>query len=110
LIVPYNLEQNGVVERKNWSIEESVRAMLDDEDLPKFLWGEATKAVVYIQNRSPHKSLDNMTLEEAFIGKKPSVDHLWIFGCPVYIHIPKDKRKKLDPTSMKGICFGYKFI
>ena len=35
------------------------------------------------------------------------MDHLRIFGCPVYIRIPKDKRKKLDPTSINGIFFGY---
>lgn len=50
LIVPYNPKQNGVAERKNWSIEESVKAMLHDQDLSKFLWGEATNTVVYIQN------------------------------------------------------------
>lgn len=88
-------------------IEESVRAMLHDQDLPKLLGGEATQIVVYIQNRSPHRSLDNMTPEEAFTGRKPSVGHLQIFGCHVYIHIPKDERKKLDPTSIKGIFFGY---
>jgi len=42
-----------------------------------------------------------------FTGKKPSVEHLQIFGCPVYIHIPKDKRKKLDPSGMKGTFVGY---
>eukprot|EP00253_Pinus_taeda_P032826 PITA_32826 len=72
--------------------------MLHNQDLPKYLWGEATKTTIYIQNRCPHKSLDNKTLEEVFTGKKPSVDHLRIFGCPVYIHIPKEKRKKLDPS------------
>jgi hypothetical protein len=35
-----------------------------------------------------------MTLEEAFLGKKPNVEHFRIFGCLVYIHIPKDKKKK----------------
>lgn len=50
--------------------------MLPDQDRPKFLWGEATMTTVYIQNRSPHKSLDNTTLEEVFTGKKLSVDHL----------------------------------
>jgi hypothetical protein len=35
------------------------------------------------------------------------VEHLRIFGCPVYIHIPKDKRKKLDPSRKKGIFVGY---
>lgn len=81
--------------------------MLRDQDLPQFLWGEASKIIVYIQNWSPHKIIENMTLEEAFIGRKPCVDLLWIFLFPVYIQIPKDKRKKLDPISMKGIFFGY---
>jgi hypothetical protein len=48
-----------------------------------------------------------MTLEEAFSGKKPNVEHLRIFGCPVYIHIPKDKKKKLEPSGKKGIFVGY---
>jgi hypothetical protein len=63
--------------------------------------------VVYVQNRSPHKVLENKTPEEVFSGKVPKVSHLRIFGCPVYIHIPKDKRTKLDPSSKKGIFVGY---
>ena len=30
-----------------------------------------------------------------------------IFGCPVYVHAPKDKRTKLNPLGKKGIFFGY---
>lgn len=48
LIVPCNPEQNGVAERKNGSIEESVKTMLHDQDLSNFLWGEATKTTAYI--------------------------------------------------------------
>jgi hypothetical protein len=48
-----------------------------------------------------------MTQEEAFLRNKPNVEHLRIFGCPVYIHIPKDKRKKLEPSRKKGIVVGY---
>jgi hypothetical protein len=44
-----------VVERKNRTIEESVKAMMNDHNLSMFLWGEAVMKVVYIQNRSPHK-------------------------------------------------------
>ena len=33
--------------------------------------------------------------------------HLKIFGCPVYVHIPKEKRTKLDPSRKKGIFVGY---
>lgn len=50
--------------------------MLFDQGLPKFLWGEAVMTTIYIQNRSPHRILENMTPEEAFTLKKPSVDHL----------------------------------
>ena len=62
---------------------------------------------INLQNSTPRMVLNNMTLKEAFTGKKPSVDHLCIFGCPVYIHVPKDKRKKLDATSLRGIFVGY---
>lgn len=96
-----------MVDRKNHTVEECVKAMLHDQHIPQFQWGEACMTIVYLQNRSPHRILNNMTLEEAFTGKKPSVDHLRIFGCPMYIHIPKDKRKKLDPTSLRGIFVGY---
>ena len=42
-----------------------------------------------------------------FTRKKPEVSHLKIFGCPVYVHIPKEKRTKLDPSGKKGIFVGY---
>ena len=42
-----------------------------------------------------------------FFRKNPDVNHLKIFGCPVYIHIPKEKRTKLDPSGKKGLFVGY---
>ena len=42
-----------------------------------------------------------------FTGKNPKVSRLKIFGCPVYVHIPKEKRSKLDPSRKKGIFVGY---
>jgi hypothetical protein len=62
---------------------------------------------MYVQNRSPHKILKNMTLGESFTRVKPEVGHFKIFGCPVYIHVPKEKRTKLDPSGRKGTFVGY---
>ena len=45
-----------------------------------------------------------------FSGKVPDDSHLRIFGCPVYMHITKDKRTKLDPSGKKGIFVGYSEI
>ena len=42
-----------------------------------------------------------------FTGKKHEVSHLKIFGCPIYVHIPKEKRTKLYPFEKKRIFVGY---
>jgi transposase InsO family protein len=107
MIVPHNPQQNGVAKRKKRSIEETVKALLNDQDLSMFLWGEAVMTAIYVQNRSPHCILKDMTPEEAFSGKKPNIENLRIFGWPVYSHIPKDKRNKLEPSGKKGIFVGY---
>jgi hypothetical protein len=107
LTIPHNPQQNGVVERKNGSIEETIKSLLNDQGLSMFLWGEATMTTICVQNRSPHRILKYMTPEEAFSVKKPNVENLRIFGCPVYSHIPKDKRNKLEPLGKKGIFVGY---
>jgi hypothetical protein len=38
---------------------------------------------------------------------KLEILHLRIFGCPVYIHVPVEKRTKLEPSREKGIFLGY---
>lgn len=55
LIVPYNPQQNGAAERKNRTIEESVKEMMHDQDLPMFLWSGESNTTAYIQNRSLHR-------------------------------------------------------
>ena len=85
----------------------AIRAMLHDQDLPMHLWAEAAKTTVYVQNCTPHRALKNKTPKEVFYGKKPEVSHLRIFSSPMYIHIPKEKRTKLDPSVKKGIFVGY---
>ena len=96
-----------MAERKNKSIVGVARAMLHDQSLPFFLWEEACSTTIYIQNRSPNHDVGNMMPEECFIGKKPKVIHFCIFGSLTYSHVPSEKRKKLEPTTEKGILMGY---
>jgi hypothetical protein len=86
---------------------EAVKDMIHDQDLPINIWKEATRTIVYVHKKIPHRVLGNKTPEEMFSGEKPEFSHLRIFGCLVYVHVPKDKRSKLDPSGKKGICFGY---
>jgi transposase InsO family protein len=46
--VPYNPQQNGVVERKNITIVEATKAMIHDQNLPMILWEEASMTTVYV--------------------------------------------------------------
>ena len=81
--------------------------MLHDQGLPIHLWAEACNIAVYVKNHSLDRVLGMSTLEEAFFGKKPGISHLTIFGSPVYIHVTKDARKKLEPTTEVWIFLGY---
>jgi hypothetical protein len=90
--------QNYLRRRKNKTIIETTKEMIHDQSLPMIMWAEACMTVVYVQNRSPHQILKNITLEEAFIGVKPEIGHFKIFGCPIYFHVPKENRSKLDPS------------
>jgi hypothetical protein len=81
--------------------------MMFDQDLPNSLWVEATSIAVYIQNMFPHAILKDRTPEEVFSGIKPKFEHLRIFGGIVYIHVPKEKRTKMEPSGKKGVFVGY---
>jgi hypothetical protein len=52
--------------------------MIHDQGLPLFLWAEASRTVVYIQNRSPHTALGKLTPKEVFTGTRPDVSHFRI--------------------------------
>jgi hypothetical protein len=48
-----------------------------------------------------------MTPKENFTSKKPDVSHLKVFGCIAYVHVPDEKRSKLDPKVEKCIFIRY---
>ncbi|KAL0364512.1 UNVERIFIED_CONTAM: Retrovirus-related Pol polyprotein from transposon TNT 1-94 [Sesamum angustifolium] len=105
--VSYNPQQNGVSERKNRTVMEIARSMLQEKHLPKAFWVEAVYTAVYLLNRCPTKAVQNMTPIEAWSGKKPSAKHLRVFGSICYVHIPTKKRHKLEEKTEKGIFLGY---
>ena len=72
-----------------------------------YLWVEACGTAVYVQNKSPHRRLGDITSEEAFTEENPEINHLRIFGCLVYINVPWENMTKLDPVGKQGIFVGY---
>lgn len=76
----YTPQQNGFSERKNCTIVEMARSMLQTKGLRNKYWADATRIVVYILNRSPTSSLEGVTPYDAWYLKKPNVKHFRIFG------------------------------
>jgi hypothetical protein len=83
------------------------RSMLHDHTLPLNLWAEASVVAIYLQNKSPHRILGKKTPEQAFTSRRPDVEHIRIFGCLTYSHVPSEKGTKQDPTVQQGILVGY---
>jgi transposase InsO family protein len=103
---PYTPEQNGAAERLNRTLIERARAMLLDAKLDTSLWGEAITTANYLRNLSPARN-SSVTPYQLFMGRKPDVSHLRVFGAIAYVLTPKTKRRKLDAVGERGILVGY---
>ena len=56
--------------------------------------------MLFRSNRTPIRRLKWQTPFEALNGTQPTIDHLCVFGCGAYVHIPCEVRKnKLAPKS-----------
>ena len=85
---PYTPQQNGVTERMNETLMERARSILSGVGLGQEFWVEAVDTTCYLVNMSPSSALEDKTPQEAWIGKKPSLSCLRVFGCDAYVHVP----------------------
>ena len=81
---PGTPQQNGVVERKNKTLIEVGRTMLEEANLPTYFWEEAINTVCFTQNCTLINR-HGVTPYQSLKGKKPSLKHLHIFGCKCFV-------------------------
>lgn len=96
LTAPYTPQQNGVLERRNRTLLEMTRSILTHMSVPNHLWGEAVRHSTYLINRITTKTLVSQTPYEAFKGRKPSIEHIRVFGCVAHGKVDSAGLKKLD--------------
>ena len=81
-----------------------VRSMMGFAGLPISLWGYALESACYLLNRVPSKSVAK-TPYEIWIGRKPVLSHLRVWGCLAYVKcLITDK---LGPRSDKYYFIEY---
>ncbi|KAK1682427.1 hypothetical protein QYE76_043275 [Lolium multiflorum] len=100
-------QQNGVVERKNWTIIEMARTMLSEFNSPHNFWGEAISTAVHYSNRLFLRPLHNKTPYELLTGNKPNVMYIHVFGCKCLVKNNKGKLGKFETRTIEGIFVGY---
>jgi hypothetical protein len=61
--------------------------MLIDSGLPKFLWAEAIRHGIWIQNRSPTRALSGKTPYETCKGQVPDLSQVPPFGTRAWVKI-----------------------
>jgi transposase InsO family protein len=100
-------QHNGVVERKNKTIQEMARTMLMDYKLTDIFWTQAVHTTVHIQNRVMLKNNTDKTPYELWKGRPANVKHFQVFGSKCYIKRQDDRMRKFESRVDKGILVGY---
>jgi hypothetical protein len=104
---PYTPQQNGVVERKNRTLLDMARTMLDEYKTPDRFWAETINTACYSINRLHLHRILKKTSYELRTGKKPNVSYFRVFGSKCFILIKRGRRSKFAPKAIEGFLLGY---
>ncbi|XP_074327855.1 uncharacterized protein LOC141665773 [Apium graveolens] len=76
---PRTTQKNEVVERKNRTLVEAARTMLNEANLPTYFWAEGVSTTCYTQNRTLINRMYEKTPYELMANKKPYVKYFHVF-------------------------------
>jgi hypothetical protein len=104
---PYTPQQNGVVEKKNRTLLDMARTMLDEYKTPDQFWAEAINTACYSINwLYPHQILKK-TSYKLLTGKNPNVSYFRVFGSKCFILFKRGRKSKFAPKAVEGFLLGY---
>ena len=99
--------QNGIVERKNRTLQDMARTMLNEFNISKTFWAEAVNTACYVSNHVYIHPAFKKTPYELWNDKTPKIDYFRVFGCKCFI---LNTLRDLDHFYSKydeGIFIGY---
>nr|GEU58593.1 retrovirus-related Pol polyprotein from transposon TNT 1-94 [Tanacetum cinerariifolium] len=96
-------QSNGMVERKNRTLQEMNKTMLNEKSLPQKFWCNDVDTSTYILNRIFIRSILGKTPYELLRGRKPMLYYFRVFGSKCFILNTKYYLTKFDPKSYEGV-------
>jgi len=104
---PYTPQQNGVAERKNRTLIEMARTMLDEYKTSDRFWAEAINTACHATNRLYLHRLLKKTPYELLTDNKPNISYFRVFGSKCFILNKKSRLSKFAPKCDEGFLLGY---
>jgi hypothetical protein len=89
------------VERKNRTLLDMARTMLDEYKTPNQFWAEAINTACYSMNRLYLHRILKKTSYELLTGKKPYVYYFRVFESKFFILIKRGRNSKFAPKAIK---------
>jgi hypothetical protein len=108
-------EPNRAIEWLQFYFVQIARVMMIDAGLPEYLWPFAIETACYIVARLVKPNQEKVPIQQWREGlgipnPVPNLEHLRVWGCKAYMHIPNEDRvkaRKMLPKVEIGRLMGY---
>ncbi|CAI7877470.1 unnamed protein product [Closterium sp. NIES-53] len=105
--LPYAHQQQGVAERMNRTLQNTMRKLLRGMRLPNHQWPEAMDHAVMLHNLLSSSSLpNNASPHLLWTGKQGSTKLLRVFGCMVQYRPPSARAGRFPQRAQWGLHLG----
>jgi hypothetical protein len=105
MFCPYTSPQNAKAERIICSINNVIRTLLFQVNLPGRYWAEGLHTATYLLNHLPTKTIQAACLHMALFDSPPLYEHLRVFGCTCYPNTSSTTPHKLSPRSTRCLSW-----
>jgi hypothetical protein len=105
--IPRTPQQNGVVERKNKTVQQMARSMMNEKNIGQTYWVEAIHTAIHVLNKAHLRPQSDKTPYELWYGRPASIKHFKVFGSKFYIKNNDENLGKYDGRADEGIFLGY---